>query len=101
MTTYPAIVLEVDAPLSATEGSTIAVSVTGLAPGEAFTIVIGTAVLHSGSAPAAGPLAANVPLGSTARGPHSLVATGQAADRTGSTPLTVNPASGNPTKRKG
>jgi len=99
MTAYPAIVLNVVAPAQATEATTIAVSVTGLEAGEVYTIGIGTAVLASGTAPG-GTLTASVGLGSTSRGAHTVVATGQSPDRTGSAPITVNP-SGSGTKRKG
>jgi hypothetical protein len=96
MPTLPAITLTVSAPSTAAQGSSIVVSVAGLEPDEMFSISISTAVLLSGFAPASGPLQAGVPLGATAIGAQTLVASGQAPDRTGSCPITVAKAKGGP-----
>ncbi|MCW2748948.1 MAG: hypothetical protein JWR83_58 [Aeromicrobium sp.] len=99
--TYPAKKLVVAAPAKAAQGTTVSVTVTGLEPVEKYTIAIGSTVLASGKAPAKGPLTKKVALGKTGKGPHKLVATGQAANRTGSTSLTVSPSDAPGTTRKG
>lgn len=99
MSTYPAETFVVVAPATATQGSTVAVTVTGLEPAEKYTIAIGSTVLASGSAPATGPLQTRISIGRTAKGTHTLVATGQAANRTGSCSISIAPSTSSNTKR--
>jgi hypothetical protein len=89
MTTLPAKTLTLAAPDSAKQDSSITVSVSGLAAGEKFTITIAGAVLFSGAANKSGSAKASVPIGKTAMGSQTLVATGSAADRTGSRPIII------------
>jgi hypothetical protein len=96
MTTLPATTLTVSAPATAAQGSSIVVSITGLEPGEIFSITISGTVLLTGTAPESGPTQVGVALGATAVGTQTLVATGQSADRTGSCPITIAKAKGGP-----
>jgi hypothetical protein len=100
MSTLPATTLTLDAPADAVAHSSIAVSVTGLQPGEKFTIAISRKVLLSGTAPATGPASGTVALGYTPAGSATLVATGAAANRTGSRPIMISPDGGVTTRTK-
>ena len=98
-TTYPAKTFDVVAPAKATQGTSVSVTVTGLEPAEKYTIAIGSTVLGSGTAPAKGPLTKRISIGKTAKGSHSLVVTGQAANRKGSSTIDVAPSTSQKTKR--
>ncbi len=85
----PAKSLKVTAPGIAAAGASIKVKVGGLKRGETVTISIDGVALATGKAPWFLPASVTVPLGSTAVGSKTVVATGSAANRTGSCPLTI------------
>ena len=81
--------LKVTAPGIAAAGASIKVKVGGLKRGETVTITIDDVTLATGKAPWIFAATVTVPLGSTAVGSKTVVATGSSADRTGSCPITI------------
>lgn len=84
----PAKSLKVTAPAFAMPGASIQVKVGGLKWREAFTVSIDGTTLATGKAPLFFAATATISLGA-AEGAKTVVATGSAADRTGSCSVTV------------